>query len=110
MKKDVKWKKLSITVLISCIIGIQFEYLGWKIAEIHIDGVQFPGFLDLRVIIGGLKTATSALFFGIFILIFSLMFKRFRKVYPENAHKPVIVGVVVLYLMMGITIVQGFMS
>lgn len=108
--KQIPWNKILITVLVAILLGIQYEYLGWRIAEIHIEGVNFPGFLDVGVIFGGIKTAASALFFGFWILIFSLMSKRIRKGYPENAHKPVIVGVVVIYLLMGITIVQGFLG
>lgn len=108
--KQIFWNKILITIIAAIIIGIQYEYLGWRIAEIHIDGVEFPGLMDLNVLLGGLKTAISSLFFGLFTLIFSLMFKRFRKNYPENTHKPVIVGVMVFYLLMGITIVQGFIG
>jgi len=108
--RQISWNKILITVFAAIILGIQYEYLGWRIAEIHIEGVQFPGLLDVRVILGGLKTAASSLFFGLLILIFSLMSKRIRKGYPENAHKPVIIGVVVIYLLMGITIVQGFVG
>ena len=108
--KQIPWNKILITVLVAILLGIQYEYLGWRIAEIHIEGVQFPGLLDVMVIFGGLKTAVSALLFGFLILVLSLMSKRIRKGYPENVHKPIVVGVVVLYLLMGISIIQGFVG
>lgn len=105
---EVEWNKISIIVLISCILGVQYEYLGWKIAEIHLEGMQFPGLLDDSVILGGIKTALAALFFGGLILVLSLLSQKFRQRFPKNAHKPVIIGVVVIYLLIGITIFQGF--
>ena len=108
MMKNVQWKKIFITVLISCFLGVQYEYLGWRIAEIHLGGMQFPGLMDASVILGGLKTALAALFFGGLILVLSLLSPKFRQKFPKNAHKPVIIGVVVIYLLIGITIFQGF--
>jgi predicted benzoate:H+ symporter BenE len=103
----VKWKAVLIVVALSALLGIQFEYLGWKIAELYIIDAEFPGLLTAEVIFGGLQTAAGSLLFGVIAVGVFACFSRFRSGFPRNIHKPLIAGVLLFYVLMGVTMVQG---
>ena len=107
-KQSLKiFRHLPYMALITLIVMMIVEYLGWKIIQHSTGDFRFPGFLSREVLASVFMNSLGTILFGVLFSAISLIIPSLRKNWRQIIHIPVWIGIVVFNLYMIILVSIG---
>lgn len=103
------WITLLILIAGAYLIALCYTYLGWAIIARNIPDTIYPHLTDPRIHKDTLNTAVGAIGFGILVAGIAFLFPGFRRQWRRKLPRPFLLGMIIFYLLIGVSIVQGFL-